>query len=308
MHPNMPNDYPVKISLVTPSYNQGQYLEETINSVLTQKYPNLEYIIIDGGSTDNSREIIKKYEKHLTYWISEKDLGQAHAITKGLTIATGEWFNWINSDDLLAESALEHLSEVVATNNDLLAIAGSTQNFKQGRVLKLRTTKAFAADALISQPLGSKARFHQPSIWLKTDLVRKTCINIELHCRFDLDLYIRYLLNNAGTVHYTNATLALFRLHETSKTCTQNEKFRLEFIRLLSDLHKINPSNQITSLCSKSKAALEWIGTLEAIEHSSDYRLAKIITLLKAAKNDPVAFHVPRTWRALKRILFYGGR
>ena len=92
--------YNPKISIVTPSFNQGQFLEETILSVLEQEYPNLEYIIIDGGSSDNSLNIIKQYEKKLSYWVSEPDNGQTHAINKGFSHATGEIFMWLNSDDI----------------------------------------------------------------------------------------------------------------------------------------------------------------------------------------------------------------
>ena len=95
-----------KISIVTPSYNQGQFIEETIRSVLLQGYPNLEYIVIDGGSTDNSVEIIKKYEKWLKYWVSEPDRGQSHAINKGFKKASGEIYAWLNSDDYLLKDAL----------------------------------------------------------------------------------------------------------------------------------------------------------------------------------------------------------
>lgn len=100
-------EYP-KITLVTPSFNQGEFIEETIRSVLLQNYPNLEYIIIDGGSTDDTVAIIKKYEKYISYWISEKDKGQSEAINKGLKIATGEIFNWLNSDDYYAPGTLKN--------------------------------------------------------------------------------------------------------------------------------------------------------------------------------------------------------
>jgi glycosyltransferase involved in cell wall biosynthesis len=95
-----------RISIVTPSLNQANYLEETIRSVLLQGYPNIEYIIIDGGSTDESVEIIKKYEKWLSFWISEPDKGQSHAINKGFSKASGEIYAYINSDDLYEQNSV----------------------------------------------------------------------------------------------------------------------------------------------------------------------------------------------------------
>ena len=101
-----------KISIVTPSFNQSRYLEDTIVSVLDQNYPNLEYVIIDGGSNDGSTEIIRRYENHLHYWVSEKDKGHGNAINKGFSHTSGEIMGWINSDDKYTPWSLEVIAEI----------------------------------------------------------------------------------------------------------------------------------------------------------------------------------------------------
>lgn len=121
-------EYP-KISIVTPSYNQGSYLEETILSVLNQKYPNLEYIIIDGGSTDSSVEIIKKYASYLSYWVSEKDSGQSEALNKGFNRASGEIIAWLNSDDLYCENTLHIIAEKFMEHPEVGIVYGDVINF-----------------------------------------------------------------------------------------------------------------------------------------------------------------------------------
>ena len=119
-----------KISIVTPSFNQGEYLEETILSVIGQNYPNLEYIIIDGGSKDNSVEIIKKYEKYLTYWVSENDEGQSDAINKGFKIATGDIFGWLNSDDLFMPNVFNNIISLKPKSSDFLMLGNLTPDIQ----------------------------------------------------------------------------------------------------------------------------------------------------------------------------------
>ncbi len=113
-----------RISVVTPSYNQATFLEETIRSVLLQGYPDLEYIIIDGGSQDGSAEIIQKYAAHLSYWVSEPDRGQAHAINKGMARSSGLIMGWLNSDDILLPNALRLIAEAFVRNKSISVTCG----------------------------------------------------------------------------------------------------------------------------------------------------------------------------------------
>lgn len=129
-----------KISIVTISFNQAKYLEKTINSVLDQNYPNLEYIIIDGGSTDGSVDIIKKYESKLSYWISEPDNGPYHAVEKGLNKCTGEIMAWINSDDFYLPGAFEKVAKIFNENPGVNWIRGLAVEAKENDDLVKRIT------------------------------------------------------------------------------------------------------------------------------------------------------------------------
>lgn len=125
--PTMPDGGPwPRISIVTPNYNYGRFLEETLRSVLLQGYPDVELIVMDGGSTDESVEILEKYSRWLTYWVSERDGGHVDAIHKGLARVTGEWFNWLNSDDLLWKGALETVATISRLAPQAQWITGAT--------------------------------------------------------------------------------------------------------------------------------------------------------------------------------------
>lgn len=133
--------YP-KISIVTPNYNMGEYIEYTILSVLNQDYPNLEYIVIDGGSTDESINIIKKYENSINYWISEKDSGMYSAIQKGFEKATGTIMMWLNSDDLLYPKALFTIAEIFEKFEDVHWLTGIPSAFDEnGKIVKIGSLK-----------------------------------------------------------------------------------------------------------------------------------------------------------------------
>jgi glycosyltransferase involved in cell wall biosynthesis len=212
-----------KISIVTPSYNQAPFLEETIRSVLLQGYPNLEYIIIDGGSTDGSVEIIRKYEKWLAYWVSEPDQGQSNAINKGWRRATGEICAWLNSDDVYLPGALKNVARSFIEYPEKELLYGDLLYIDQKSTISgyLRAPD-FSLERLVYENY-----IPQPTTFLKrAALERVGYLNEDLHFCMDYDLWLRIAANRRS--FYLPRTLAAFRFHPQSKTTTQFVRMTVE--------------------------------------------------------------------------------
>ncbi|WP_339787982.1 MAG: glycosyltransferase family 2 protein [Imperialibacter sp.] len=223
-----------RISIVTPSFNQGQYLEQTICSVLDQNYPQLEYMIFDGGSTDGSVAIIKKYQKYLSYWESSPDRGQSHAINKGLSRATGEVFNWLNSDDHLEPGALKSIercfenpaTKVVCGRSRIFRDSDQTIKYSSGTDVYLNN---------LAKTIGW-ARIDQPETFFRLQSYRTVGpLNESLHYLMDKEWWMRYLCEFGldGIVSIPD-TLVNFRHHSLSKTVSQQNGFEEEVLLVIS--------------------------------------------------------------------------
>lgn len=210
------NSFP-KISIVTPSFNQGEYLEQTIRSVLLQNYPDTEYVIIDGGSSDNSIEIIKKYSHWLKYWESSKDEGQSHAINKGIKQCSGEVFNWLNSDDYYHPGCFATVAGMFSSEEALVA-AGAYRYFdesmnRRDKIIRLRlkpTQEETIAFTLMDQP----------STFFRRKIITEFG-GVDEHLKFvmDQDLWKKFLFKyGIDGIRISDSILANFRLHEKSKT------------------------------------------------------------------------------------------
>ena len=186
-----------KISIITPSYNQAEFIEETIESVLSQRYPNLEYIIMDGGSTDGSVEIIKKYEKHLTYWESENDRGHAHALNKGFARSTGNIMAWINSDDKYLPLAFKTIAEVYAQVPEIEWTVGLYSNFDRDGALMGGNNITRAVYKNIYSYLFNDLHIQQESVFWRRSLWEKagSKISEDVHYMIDTELWCRFFLH-----------------------------------------------------------------------------------------------------------------
>ena len=227
-----------KISIITPSYNQGQYLEETIQSVIAQNYPNLEYIIIDGGSNDNSVDIIKKYEKYLSYWISEPDKGQTQAINKGLAQATGEILAYINSDDYYLPGTFFKVAEYYNKFPDIDLFHGRCRYVnKQREKIGEQLANIFKFEEIIDLwgVWWQKRQFVQPEVfWTKRITEKVGLFNEDLYFVMDYEYWCRILQNN-GRVAKIDTEFTCFRLTPEQKS-KQSEKVAEELLKVVRPL------------------------------------------------------------------------
>ena len=217
--------YP-KVSIVMPSYNQGLFIEESIRSLLLQNYPNLEFIVMDGGSSDDSVSIIKKYEPWITFWRSGKDGGQSHAINMGLERSTGEWFNWLNSDDYYLPEAFFNLSKAIIDDiQKPVAVCGKplVQPMKGGiRSLPENNRDKFYEDFIA---LG----YYQVAALYDINKV-KMFGGVDENLHFGMDLKLVMQMNFAGIAKRVNKHVIVMRSHAASKGVKHASQFYKDWL------------------------------------------------------------------------------
>ncbi|MGH2522047.1 MAG: glycosyltransferase family 2 protein [Anaerolineales bacterium] len=246
------------VSIITPSYNQAQFLEETIQSVLSQDYPRLEYIVIDGGSTDGSVEIIRKYADRLAYWVSEPDQGQTEAINKGLRRAQGEILAWLNSDDLYEPGAVRGAVEVLLAQPQFdLVYADCHYIGADGRLLQTMRAWDFVPRRLLT---GIPLVIQPASFFTRRALDRAGSLDESLHYVFDHDFYVRMVLAGLN-FRRVEAIWARFRLHAASKTWTQWIRFNLELQQIVErTFAQLSPIAPREWLAEGRANVWQWLG------------------------------------------------
>jgi glycosyltransferase involved in cell wall biosynthesis len=230
------NPWPL-ISIVTPSYNQGEFIEETIRSLLLQGYPNLEYIVMDGGSTDSTVAIIQKYSSWITHWVSEKDEGQSNAVNKGFGYSNGEILAWLNSDDTYEKNALSSVTNLMLQKPHVGVVYGNTKVIDEnGEKLAEIRTVPFNSKAFLYETVHIVA---QSSVFWRAKLFFEVGqLNEELHYSMDRELLLRFMENGAK-FSFLRQPLGTYRCHQSSKTFGTSNKSRNELLSL-------KPFSQIT--------------------------------------------------------------
>lgn len=204
------------ISIVTPSYNQVRFLENTIDSVINQTYQNIEYIVIDGGSTDGSLEVLKRRSAEIDYWVSEPDNGQSDAINKGLRQATGDVVCWLNSDDCFVPGALEKVANYFSKNEDCDAIVGDIEIKYEG-LSEIKYLKGKFSSYIRLLQFWKSYNMHQPAIfWKRTVTDEVGLLDTDENLVMDYDYWLR--IARQFRFEKLNSTLARVLHHGESKT------------------------------------------------------------------------------------------
>ena len=221
------NDLPL-VSIVTPSFNQAQYLEKTIQSVLEQDYPNLEYLVVDGGSTDGSLDVIKKYADRLAWWVSEPDCGQTEAINKGFQHANGKIYAWLNSDDTYQPGAIREAVEFLQRNPQVVLVYGDAHYIDENGTV-IGDFPAAQTD-LRRLRRGYVHIPQQASFFTAAGWEAVAPLDQSFYFAMDYDLWVR--LAQVGPIIYYPRLWANFRLHQDAKTIAADERCWPEMLRV----------------------------------------------------------------------------
>jgi glycosyltransferase involved in cell wall biosynthesis len=222
-----------RVTIVTPSFNQGEFLEETIRSVLLQGYPNLEYVIIDGGSSDESVDIIQKYDPWLAHWESKPDRGQSHAINKGFERATGEIVAWINSDDFYHPGAIRNAVLALRANPEASFVYSDCDVIDEASCV----TGAIAVpQRSLAEMLTEGNCIAQPTVFMRRDALHQAgFVREDLHMVMDYELWLR-LMRISPPVYMEGARFAAFRMHKDSKTVGSTVRQIPELRRVIAEI------------------------------------------------------------------------
>ena len=284
---SMPDGRPwPRISVVTPSFNQGQFIEETIRSVLLQGYPNLDYIIVDGGSTDASVDIIRRYIPWISSWSSERDDGQSDAINKGLGAATGVIVSWLNSDDLLTLEALYKVARRFASEDRPAVVCGTAEvrSTDLSAVLWLFNSPPRCAADILAFPEGR--HIGQPSVFISRELLDfPEPLRRDLNYVMDFELWLRLAKKREFVT--VSDTLSWMRHHDEAKTIRDNYQIYDELelvIAEYADLVSPQRAAAVIQACRQKGARAHVNYALR--QTGLHKRLAALSSLLKALKLD----------------------
>jgi len=297
-----------KISIITPTLNQAEYLENIIISVLSQDYPNLEYIVIDGGSTDGSVDIINKYRDRITYSVSEPDRGQAHAINKGLAVSTGKILAFINSDDYYLAGAFRRAAEEYVNGNfDVISGRCNIVNEK-GKIMRVLQGGCHRLEDFMDFMYYAKHPITQPELFFSRSIFEKAgFFREDIYFAFDYEYWLRLAVNGAS-FSYPDQAFSCFRVHEKQKTFDNDVRINRDHVMIIQEyLNKypwmISPDKKeriktnisllvwhtdFIELLSKKQifaAFKKWLGyMLEGLPRSliSIFRWKKILRILRA--------------------------
>ncbi len=258
-----------KISIVTPVYNGAKYLEKAIRSIIVQEYPNLEYIIIDGGSTDGSLEIIKKYENQLAYWVSEKDHGMYDALNKGFAQSTGEIMGWLNSDDMLHGGALSTLSEILRIP-EVEWVQGLHSWFDEyDRIFQVANVRIRSKYPYLMKQYkkGFSPFIQQESSYWNRLLWEKSGGFISNKYRFagDFELWMRFFQN--GQLFLTGSMIGGFRLTGAGQLSVDNYQHYLDEADMIIDSYPLNDQNIKDIKFLKNELIVDKIPVIRRFRH-----------------------------------------